>query len=264
MTQRACAAGLCAGDSDFSLAEHLDRWAQWVEFVFGMANNPTLRRIAEGIDESVWTRLRRRLAYQTTTGKIRVVVVSAGRWSTAYTGGGTSHGSSQQYEPHGHRSSRCMENDAATLNQIGVARGHPRVLLGRRSCETVLPGGTLVTEPRAFLSFDFDHDAQAKILFAGQCHAKSPTPFTAQDWSSKEALPQQTWEQTISEKISRTNMVIVLVGKHMASATGVAKEIAMACHGVSNGRRNSVNIGKWRTLSVASVCPRSSAVAAIR
>jgi antiphage defense system Thoeris ThsB-like protein len=85
-----------------------------------------------------------------------------------------------------------------------------------------------VAEPRAFLSFDFDHDAQAKVLFAGQCRADSPTPFTVQDWSSKEALPQRTWERTVREKIGRTNMVIVLVGKHMGSATGVVKEIAMA------------------------------------
>jgi len=47
-------------------------------------------------------------------------------------------------------------------------------------------------------------------------------------WSSKEALPQKTWEQTIREKIGHTNMVIVLVGKYMRSATGVVKEIAMA------------------------------------
>ena len=85
-----------------------------------------------------------------------------------------------------------------------------------------------MTKPRAFLSFDFDHDAQAKILFAGQCHALSPTPFTAQDWSSKEALPQHTWEETIRGKINRTNMMIVLVGEHMGSATGVVTEIAMA------------------------------------
>jgi hypothetical protein len=85
-----------------------------------------------------------------------------------------------------------------------------------------------MADPRAFLSFDFDNDAEAKRLFAGQCSSKSPTPFTVQDWSSKEALPQKTWEQTIREKISRTNMVIVLVGRHIASATGVAKETTMA------------------------------------
>ncbi|WP_311243997.1 TIR domain-containing protein [Microbacterium sp. WCS2018Hpa-23] len=82
--------------------------------------------------------------------------------------------------------------------------------------------------PRAFLSFDFDHNAESKILFAGQADSKSPTPFTVQDWSSKTALPQAEWERLIREKIARTNMLIVLVGRSMATASGVAKEVAMA------------------------------------
>jgi hypothetical protein len=85
-----------------------------------------------------------------------------------------------------------------------------------------------VTEPRAFVSFDFDHNETEKKLFAGQAHVDSPTPFTVQDWSSKTSLPQPTWEAQIKEKIGKTHMCIVLVGKCMASATGVAKEIAMA------------------------------------
>jgi hypothetical protein len=78
------------------------------------------------------------------------------------------------------------------------------------------------------VSFDFDHNQESKILFAGQADSKSPTPFTVEDWSSKTALPQAVWEQRIREKIARTNMLIVLVGRSMGGATGVAKEIAMA------------------------------------
>lgn len=85
-----------------------------------------------------------------------------------------------------------------------------------------------MADPRAFVSFDFDHDSTQRILFCGQGKTDSPTPFVIQDWSSKEALPQKTWEQTIREKISRCNMAIVLVGRYMASASGVPKEIAMA------------------------------------
>jgi hypothetical protein len=82
--------------------------------------------------------------------------------------------------------------------------------------------------PRAFLSFDFDHDLTSKVLFAGQADSKSPTSFTIEDWSSKTALPQAVWEQLIKDKIAHTHMLIVLVGRSMASASGVAKEIAMA------------------------------------
>lgn len=85
-----------------------------------------------------------------------------------------------------------------------------------------------MADPRAFISFDFDHDETSRRLFVGQGKKDSPTPFSIGDWSSKETLPQKTWEETIAVKIGACNMVIVLVGRTMASATGVAKEIAMA------------------------------------
>jgi hypothetical protein len=85
-----------------------------------------------------------------------------------------------------------------------------------------------MADPRAFLSFDFDHDEKWRNLFAGQAKTNSPTPFVVQDWSSKEALPQSQWEALIKSKINACHMLIVLVGKRMASASGVAKEISWA------------------------------------
>lgn len=85
-----------------------------------------------------------------------------------------------------------------------------------------------MADPRAFVTFDFDHNVTEKNLFAGQAKTDSPTPFTVHDWSSKTDLPQSQWEDLIREKMNSTNMCIVLVGKYMASATGVDKEIAMA------------------------------------
>lgn len=85
-----------------------------------------------------------------------------------------------------------------------------------------------MADPRAFLSFDFDHDATLRILFAGQASQESPTPFVVQDWSSKTDLPQDEWEDLIADKISRCHLMIVLVGRFMSSASGVAAEIAMA------------------------------------
>ena len=57
---------------------------------------------------------------------------------------------------------------------------------------------------------------------------RSPTPFSVQDWSSKSPLPQAIWEKQLKAKINTCNMVIVLVGKSMGSALGVAKEIGFA------------------------------------
>jgi hypothetical protein len=85
-----------------------------------------------------------------------------------------------------------------------------------------------MADPRAFISFDFDHDETSRMLFAGQGKKESPTPYTVGDWSSKSVLPQKEWKELIQAKINVCNLVIVLVGKFMASATGVAAEISMA------------------------------------
>lgn len=66
------------------------------------------------------------------------------------------------------------------------------------------------------------------MLFVGQGKSDSPTPFIIGDWSSKEVLPQKTWEETIAIKVGKCNMLIVLAGLNTASASGVVKEIAMA------------------------------------
>ena len=84
-----------------------------------------------------------------------------------------------------------------------------------------------MAEPRAFISFDVDHNSTEKMLFAGQAwHSK--TPFSHEDWSAKSPMPQAQWEALVKAKINKTHFMIVLVGKHMASATGVVKEIEMA------------------------------------
>lgn len=84
-----------------------------------------------------------------------------------------------------------------------------------------------MAEPRAFISFDVDNNSNEKLLFAGQaCHSK--TPFSHEDWSAKEPMAQSQWEAVVKAKINKTHFMIVLVGKHMATATGVVKEIAMA------------------------------------
>ena len=84
-----------------------------------------------------------------------------------------------------------------------------------------------MADPRAFISFDYDNNLTEKILFVGQIK-NSITPFSAEDWSSKENLPQSTWERQLEEKIGKCHLMIVLVGRSMTSATGVEKEIGFA------------------------------------
>ena len=85
-----------------------------------------------------------------------------------------------------------------------------------------------MTNPRAFVSFDFDHDETSKNLFVGQAKKDSPTPFTVGDWSSKSPLPQKQWEAIVKDKINRCHLMVVLVGRYMGTAAGVRKEIEFA------------------------------------
>ena len=73
-----------------------------------------------------------------------------------------------------------------------------------------------MADPRAFISFDFDHDETEKNLFVGQSK-NSKTPFSIEDWSAKSSMPQSEWEALIKEKINKCNMLIVLSGQTMAS-----------------------------------------------
>ncbi|MCH7639979.1 MAG: TIR domain-containing protein [Bacteroidetes bacterium] len=84
-----------------------------------------------------------------------------------------------------------------------------------------------MADPRAFISFDFDKNSTERILFVGQIK-NSRTPFSVEDWSSKEDLPQAEWEELLNAKIGKCHLMIVLVGRSMGSATGVAKEIRFA------------------------------------
>lgn len=83
-----------------------------------------------------------------------------------------------------------------------------------------------MAKKRVFISFDYDNDQGQKHLLVGQ--AKLPdSPFDLADWSSKEHLTGD-WLAKIKSKLAYVDVVCVLCGRNMASATGVAHELAMA------------------------------------
>jgi hypothetical protein len=55
------------GDTDFSLTAQFDRWAEVVDFLFGMDASPKLVGIAQGLEAHMWKRLRRKPAYTVKT-----------------------------------------------------------------------------------------------------------------------------------------------------------------------------------------------------
>ena len=79
---------------------------------------------------------------------------------------------------------------------------------------------------RVFVSFDYDHDEDLKILLVGQ--AKNPnTPFSLADWSVKEAITGD-WKKEVRSRITSVSQLVVICGEHTASATGVSAEIKIA------------------------------------
>ena len=67
-----------------------------------------------------------------------------------------------------------------------------------------------MANPRAFISFDFDHNETERNLFVGQSK-NSKTPFSIEDWSSKSSLPQAQWEKLIKEKINKFNLLFRII-----------------------------------------------------
>lgn len=85
----------------------------------------------------------------------------------------------------------------------------------------------MIVKTKVFVSFDFDNDRALKDFIIGQ--SKLPdSPFEIIDHSLKEAAPEKSWEQKADKAISRSDVVIVMVGPKTYRAQGVLKEVDMA------------------------------------
>lgn len=76
-----------------------------------------------------------------------------------------------------------------------------------------------------FISFDYDNDASVKEFLVGQAK-NDDSPFFINDWSIKD--PSSDWKDKARSRIRRVDQVIVICGKHMATAIGVNVEVALA------------------------------------
>lgn len=83
-----------------------------------------------------------------------------------------------------------------------------------------------MTRKRMFVSFDYDHDADLKMLLIGQSK-HSDTPFDVFDSSVKEHIDGD-WEAKVRRKIRDVDVVCVLCGAHTHTARGVAIELKIA------------------------------------
>lgn len=80
------------------------------------------------------------------------------------------------------------------------------------------------TKPRVFISFDFDNDKALKDFLVEQSK-NTDSPFEISDWSMKEKSPEEYWDKEAERRISRSDMVIVMVGPKTHNAPGVLKEV---------------------------------------
>ena len=84
-----------------------------------------------------------------------------------------------------------------------------------------------MAKKKVFLSFDYDNDLKLKGSFTSQ--AKHPdSPFSINDYSLKEAHPDNTWLSKAQSAIDRCDLFIVLLGKNTYKAPGVLKEVKIA------------------------------------
>lgn len=84
----------------------------------------------------------------------------------------------------------------------------------------------MATKKRIFISFDFDHDENTKIMLAGQA-ALPDSPFDFKDASVKEPLTGD-WKEKVRRRMDNIDVVIALCGEHTHKASGVAAELAIA------------------------------------
>lgn len=78
---------------------------------------------------------------------------------------------------------------------------------------------------RAFISFDYDHDEDLRILLAGQAKL-SDSPFELVDRSLKEPLTGD-WKEKVRRRMENVDVVPVICGEWTHTAAGVAAELTI-------------------------------------
>jgi hypothetical protein len=85
----------------------------------------------------------------------------------------------------------------------------------------------MANKKKVFVSFDFDNDKFLKEAIIGQAKNED-SPFEASDHSLKEAAPEKEWLERAKAAITRSDVVIVMLGPNTKNAPGVLKEVKIA------------------------------------
>jgi hypothetical protein len=83
-----------------------------------------------------------------------------------------------------------------------------------------------MAKQRVFISFDYDHDNDIKVMLAGQALLPDSI-FEFKDASVREALIGD-WKEKVKRRLQNCDQVIVLCGTSTHTATGVSIELKIA------------------------------------
>ncbi len=80
-----------------------------------------------------------------------------------------------------------------------------------------------MAKQRVFISFDYDHDNEIKVLLAGQAKLQD-SPFDFTDASVKDHMTGD-WKEKVKRRLKNCDQAIVLCGEYTHTATGVTEEL---------------------------------------
>ena len=83
-----------------------------------------------------------------------------------------------------------------------------------------------MAKKRVYISFDYDHDSDLKILLVGQSRNED-SPFEIADFSIKEAISED-WKKKARTRIKGCDVEAVICGEHTDTASGVNAEVKIA------------------------------------
>jgi hypothetical protein len=113
-----------------------------------------------------------------------------------------------------------------------------------------------MAKKRTFISFDYDHDSDLKLLLVGQAK-NSDSPFEITDMSIKEII-DSNWKAKARTRIKGCDVVIVICGERTNTATGVTAELKIAqeekvTYFLLNGRSEKTCVKPIGALSTDSI-----------
>lgn len=83
-----------------------------------------------------------------------------------------------------------------------------------------------MVKTRTFVSFDYDHNSDLKVLLAGQAQLQD-SPFNITDMSLKEPI-NENWKKVARTRIKGVDVVCVICGEKTDTAAGVTAEMTIA------------------------------------